>query len=193
MELRFKILTLEEIRDVYYSDMIHQFPDRERRSYGNIAAMVKKGMYAGYGLYDDTGLCAYALAALFPNRHTVLLDYLAAVRDRKGQGFGSEILSRLRSQFGKTDRILIETEDPDALEGAEKDIARRRLGFYARNGYRETGVQIFLFSVWYRLYEAYEQEEPDCELIGLMENVYRTIVPAALYEKNVYLQLRKEG
>lgn len=191
--LDFRKLTLEQIRSIYYDDMVRQFPDSERRSYANIADMIQRGIYGGYGLFDGGRICAYALAALFPEKHAVLLDYLAVPVELHGQGYGSEMLSRLRSHFGITDRILIETEDPLVLEGAVSATAQRRLGFYKRNGYRETAVRIYLFSVWYRLYvNDIGAEDENC-LLEMMTEIYHEIVPPRLYTKNVHLQLREEG
>ena len=188
--LIFRRIDLDEIRDIYYNDMVRQFPDSERRSYANIVDLTTKGLYSGYGLFRETEICAYALLASIPQSGYIILDYLAVPDPWKKQGYGSEMLYRLRSHYSNTDRILIETEDPDALSGAERDIAMKRLGFYSKNGYRETNVEIGLFSVIYRLYVSNNANDTDNQLIDKIELLYRTMIPLRLYERNVSLRLR---
>lgn len=191
-DFAFLKLDIDQIREIYYSDMVSQFPDSERRSFGNIRDMVARGIYAGYGLYENGALRAYALLALLPQHGAALLDYLAVPDEWKGKGYGSEMLERLRSEFDKTDRILIESEDPDALGGEAARTAERRLGFYARNGFKEAAVLIDLFSVRYRLYVNQDCSDTDAELLETMTGIYRTIVPPKYYDANVHLELRKE-
>lgn len=191
--LLFRKLTLEEIHTIYYSDMVLQFPDSERRSYANIADMVSRGLYCGFGLYKEDSLCAYALLASIQDSGVHLLDYLAVPDPHKKKGFGSETLKRLRSFYPITDRILIETEDPDVLDGENSAIALRRLGFYKKNGFRETNVEIGLFSVLYRLYVNETAPDSDMELIASLEKIYRASIAPKYYDKNVSLKIRKEG
>lgn len=188
----FRKMDLSEIREIYYGDMVRQFPDSERRSFGNIKDLTARGLYAGYGLYFEGEIRAYALIASIPGSGFYLLDYLAVPDPWKNRGYGSEILNRIRSVLAITDRVLIETEEPDVLQGQERDIASKRLGFYRKNGFRETSIELDLFSVRYRLYVNEKAEDSDDAIMYALEALYRAMIPPQLYAPNVSMKLREE-
>lgn len=94
----FRRLDREEI---YFFDMLRQFPDSERRTWSNIAALLEQGGNAGYGLFEQDTLRAYGLTAFVPGENDLLLDYLAVPDIWKGWGYGSMFLNKPRSVLHK--------------------------------------------------------------------------------------------
>ncbi len=188
----FRALSVQEMHDIYFADMIHQFPDSERRTWSNIERLFERGLYAAYGLFEDDSIRAYGTCASLPGGHDMILDYLAVPDVWKNRGYGSMFLKRLQSVIPNTDRILVETEDPDVLQDEQRDIAKRRLGFYARNGFLESNVLIDLFSVQYRLYFYGGTNNTDSGLITAADAIYRALQPPELYKKHVRLWIAKE-
>ncbi|MDO4739568.1 MAG: GNAT family N-acetyltransferase [Eubacteriales bacterium] len=190
-ELHLRALSLEQIRLLYEQDMTGQFGEMELRDYQSMVSLSQRGIYKGYGLFCDETLCSYALVAHFPEMDAVLVDYLATPDRFKNKGYGSALLRRLREELFPDGLMLIETEDPEHLSGEQKEFAQRRLGFYARNGFRECGVRVYLFTVWYRFYIL--GSAGDEQIFATAEAIYRKIVPAHLHKEFVHLYLRGEG
>ncbi len=98
----------------------------------------------------------HLLAALFERRFAALgnyvtrpgargayLVYLATVPELRGKGMGAEmyaeIVRRVRAQDPTSRGIVIEVESPDEPSTEDPEMARRRIGFYKRQGARVLG------------------------------------------------------
>lgn len=65
--------------------------------------------------------------------------YFAVTKEERGQGLGQRILSRLLDRNGDKP-IILDMESPDqTCENLEQRL--RRLRFYGRNGFHDTGVR----------------------------------------------------
>ncbi len=51
-DIDIKILTGEEILDIYTTHSIRHFPEDERKPVSSIQRMTAEGIYTGYGLYS---------------------------------------------------------------------------------------------------------------------------------------------
>ena len=75
----------------------------------------------------------------------ILLDYLAVVRARRGQGVGSGAMAALLNRYsGKG--VFVEIENPFA-EGPDQKLRQHRKAFYQRCGMEPMGVMAEVFGV----------------------------------------------
>ena len=148
-DIDIKILTGEEILDIYTTHSIRHFPEDERKPVSSIQRMTAEGIYTGYGLYshiESGALLGYAFFTVLPDHGGCLLDYFAVMEDYRSHGIGSLFLQYIKSSFRDIPGFLIESEDP-----SEYSVRCKRLDFYERNGAVFTGIRASVFGVPYRL------------------------------------------
>ncbi len=66
-----------------------------------------------------------------------LLEYLAVAREYRGKNYGAALLRhvvRSVGALGKAEGIILEVESDDDGTDADRDLRKRRIGFYQRNG-----------------------------------------------------------
>ncbi len=183
-------LNAEEIREIYHHRMVKDFPRNERKSLGRIQAALRRGAYRCLGLRDGGEILAYAFFVILnrDGRQDWLFDYFAVREDLRGTGIGSVCLQALSAGcLQSADSVLLEVDDPAAAEpGAERTIRERRQHFYLRNGLRETSVRAKVFGADYVLLElpVHSAHSPRAAA-ALYEDLYRSILPAPLYERMV--------
>jgi len=144
-------LTAEEVREVYRTRLVRDFPPNEVKRLSLIEKTARRGGYRCYGLKDGDGLLAYAFFMVLERQ--ALLDYYAVRQDLRGTGVGSRFLRELGEGVMKgNDCVLLETEDPDAVTDPEAKMKReRRLHFYLKNGLLDTGVRSRVYGADYRI------------------------------------------
>ena len=131
--MEFRLLTENEIRLWYETELTRTFIPQECKPLEDIFHLIGKERYEIWGLWDGTSLLGYACLWKNPGLALVLLDYLGVTAARRNEGLGGEILRRLQEQ-GRP--LVTESELP--VEGdseTENDIRRRRIAFYGRNGF----------------------------------------------------------
>ena len=112
--------------DAVYDIMENSFPDHEYRSYCGQKMLFSKPEYDIYVVDgDDSTLRAFVSVWDFDN--FAYIEHLAVNPACRNAGIGASILAAVKEKAGK--RICLEVELP------ENDIARRRIGFYTRNGF----------------------------------------------------------
>lgn len=112
--------------DAVYDIMENSFPDDEYRSYCGQKMLFSKPEYDIYVVDgDDSTLRAFVSVWDFDN--FAYIEHLAVNPACRNAGIGASILAAVKEKVGK--RICLEVELP------ENDIARRRIGFYTRNGF----------------------------------------------------------
>ena len=178
----------EQTGMLYEEKMRRDFPPSELKRLSSILSMRNSGVYDVLGAYIGEVLVAYALLYKDASARVALLDYLAVDEAYRRRGIGSELLSMLRTYYALTsDVLLIECERPKTAP--DEDGARSRIRFYTRAGAELTSVRIWLFDVEYSiLVLPCKACAPDSrnwaeQMLGL----YRQMLPADLYEKNVRL------
>ena len=144
MELR--IPTPEQLRRVYDRDILASFPAAELKPLKNMERMWQEGWYRPLCLFDGDDIVGEAFLWL-GHPGWALLDYLCVSPARRNDGLGSVILQTLRRQERDT-VIFGESEAPE--DAPDVEMAKRRLGFYARNGLRTAGYDTEMFGVHYK-------------------------------------------
>lgn len=188
-----KLLTLEEIKQVYQAHMKRDFPPTELRTLKSIQSLHRQGLYECFGYFDeDLDLVAYAFCAKSIKHSLILLDYYAVISTKRQNGIGSQFLQALKPYL-KADGILIEVETPEVTVSKEENqIRSRRIAFYERNGAHLTAVGGSIFGVHFTvMYLPLQQQLPDKELLSNIQQLYRQMVPASLFKLFVHYRLLK--
>ncbi|MBR4071164.1 MAG: GNAT family N-acetyltransferase [Clostridia bacterium] len=112
--------------DAVYNIMEYSFPPDELRGYGAQKAMLENGEYNIYAIRDDdAGIKAFITVYEFDD--FAYAEHFAVACEYRNLGLGSEVLNLLK----KTVKVPICLE----VELPETDMAKRRIGFYTRNGF----------------------------------------------------------
>ena len=144
MELR--IPTLDQLREVYQTDMLEAFPAAELKPLWAMEKMWEEGWYKPYCLFDGDQIVGEAFLWL-GHPGWAIVDYLCVSAERRNDGLGAKILQLL--QEAEPGTVLFgEAEAPE--HAPDPAMAERRLGFYARCGLRTAGYDTEMFGVHYR-------------------------------------------
>lgn len=177
-EIEIRILSPEQARDVFDAHMHRDFPADELKPWEIMHALYRRGSYAFLGAFLGDDLAGYAW--LFcPGEGCVLIDYLAVLPELRGRGIGAGVLDALADYCRAQGSLLLESEYPG--EAPDEQIARRRLGFYRRAGFADTGVQVRLFGVRFCILA----HGGDADARGHMESLYRAMLTEQMYRENV--------
>ncbi len=135
---------LNQIKKLYEAS----FPKSEKKPFGMITALQKRGLCEILVIEDDDGnFCGLAIMILAAGR--ALLDYFAVDPRCQGSGMGSAVLQELRERYG-SDKIVVEIErttGPEAEAAGNAQDRIRRKAFYLRNGMEPVGFLVDLFGV----------------------------------------------
>lgn len=86
--------------------------------------------------YDDDSFCGFSYVV--ENDDLVFILYLAVNDEIRSRGYGSRILEYVKAKAGERPIVLdIEPLDPNAENYEQR---KRRLAFYEKNGYFNTGL-----------------------------------------------------
>ncbi len=109
-----------------FSIMEASFPLDEYRKKEEQRALFGEEPYQLYGVLQEDGTII-AFAAIWDLEEVAFLEHLAVNPDCRNGGIGGRFLQSLIETLQKP--ICLEVELPD------NDLARRRIGFYERNGF----------------------------------------------------------
>ena len=135
--LTWRLLTAEELTNVYLNEMRRDFPAGELKPLSMILNSEAAGTAHTWGVYEDDALVAYLLMVRPVGCEVSQLDYFAVLPQYRAGGIGATLLAALPDHEKGAQAILIEAECPEKAE--DEAMAVRRLGFYARCGARDTG------------------------------------------------------
>ena len=180
MELR--IPTLEELKLVYQTDYQESFPAAERKSLAKLRQMWEAGQYRPYCLFDGGQIIG---GAFIWTGHPgwSMLDYLFVTASRRNQHLAPLIFRELRRLEGADTVIFGEVEVP--AESPDPAMAERRLGFYARNGWRQAGYETRVFGVHFKTIYLADREVKDEELMPEHRLIYQNAFTEKTYARQI--------
>ena len=179
MELR--IPTAEQLQTVYDIDMKAAFPAAELKPLSAIRRMWREGRYKPYCLFDGDDIVGECFLWL-GHPGWALLDYLCVSPKARNVGLGALILAKLREVEPGT-VIFGEAEAPE--HAPDPAMAKRRLGFYARNGLRTAGYDMEVFGVHYKTLYLADRQVAEETLMKEHDFVYRSSFEPGKYAKYV--------
>lgn len=179
MELR--LPSLEQLRTIYDRDLKEAFPAAELKPLRNIEEGWRNGWYLPYCLFDGDRIVGEAFLWL-GHPGWALLDYLCVSGTYRNSGLGAAILGKLHEQEPDT-VIFGESEAPE--DAPDPELARRRLGFYARNGLRTAEYDTEMFGVHYKTLYLANREVDGAALLEEHRYVYERTFSADKFHKYV--------
>ncbi len=91
-----------------------------------------------YGFYEGDTLCGFTSMAV--TEKVLFVLFFAVPEEKRGQGYGSAILSLLKRTYPGREIVLnVELLDPTADNYAQR---LQRMRFYSKNGFYDTGYDI---------------------------------------------------
>jgi len=182
-------LTREDIVYIYEKYLVRDFDDNERKPLSLILRSLSEEIYEGYGFCrtDDIKNSLLGYAFFCKNGNKYLVDYFAVTEEVRNQGIGTEILKIISAQFENADCMIVEVEDFDWMDTEEgRLLAKRRYGFYLRNGYIDTGIKVNLWEVQYRILLYYNnmertKEQNEADYLAF----HRAMMPPDLFAEKV--------
>ncbi len=179
-----KLLRFSQVERIYASRLQQDFAPDEVRPLRLIRKSWDRGEYPCYGLYDGRRLLAYAFLVCKGRR--CVLDYFAVSEEHRGEGLGSAFLKEVTARIPDAECVLVEVEDPDGAQDEEaRSLRLRRIAFYRRSGFYDTGIRSCSFGVDFCILNAdSENRLPQAELRDFYCAMYRSILPRRIFEAN---------
>lgn len=113
--------------DRIYEILEASFPLDEYRTYEAQKELFGQKEYRIYGLVDEIGGELQAILSVWELDDLVFIEHFAVSPRYRNQGMGEKILQEILERFSGL--ICLE------VELAENELAKRRIGFYQRNGF----------------------------------------------------------
>ncbi len=187
--MRLIMLNKEQLAEIYRTKMVNDFPPMELKPLDRMFEAYDKGNYACYAMINDAEeVLGYALFVKMDNHY--LFDYFAVNMDRRNEGLGSSFLELIHAEFKDSDSVIGEVEDPEYAENeTDKSLQTRRLNFYLRNGYINTGIKVRMFDVDYIVLEMDLGKNDSKEKIAdLYLAHYKAMLPDELFRQKVMVK-----
>lgn len=146
-------LSGQEIAEIYQKHLVKDFPAGEVKPLSTILQRFEGGQYFAYGLFDESVLAGYAFFMNIRPQPVYLLDYFAIVEEMRSGGYGSVFLKELKDVSEREGRqLILEVENPDyETDAAHREMMKRRIAFYERNGMRVSNVTCNFYDNEYRI------------------------------------------
>ena len=124
MNYEFRKMNADEF-DSVFSILVDSFPADEYRDYEKQRKLPDNNRYSIYVLIDCNKIKGFIAVWEFDD--LIFIEHLAVFEKYRNQGTGTSLLKQICSMTDKD--ICLEVELP------ETEKARRRIGFYERNGF----------------------------------------------------------
>lgn len=140
--LEMRELQKDAIARVYEAHLCNDFRKDEIKPLEHIMQRVEAKQYECYGFFEAHQLVGYMFFAGSEQSNLLLLDYFAVVKEKRGMGYGSQMLQYIQKLQYNKNGIIVEIEHPDSA-GSKEDYENRkkRESFYLKNGLEKTSVQ----------------------------------------------------
>ncbi len=194
IRLKLRELSEEEVSKLYSDFLVYDFPEDELKKLDLIFDLRNRGTYLTFAVYDRDAFVGYTFITTEHDKEFYILDYLAIISTLRGKGYGSRILSLLSSYFSDKRELICEVEDPFMAEDSETKILRkRRMDFYISNGWRDTGLSVFMFGVDYRILSSPVGNIADPrDTLNDYRKVYIEMVGEEVLAKNMRINIIQE-
>ena len=165
-----RIMTRQELREIYQDYMIDDFPDDERKPLSIIESRFKKNQNHCLVYLEDDVMKGYAI--LESCQKSLLMDYFAVIETYRNQGTGTRFLHEMKQYFSEFDALFVESEC------AYDEISQKRLDFYQKAGFVISGIQVHLYHVDYEVMTLSLNDEIETVNVRRrMEEIYEKIYP----------------
>ena len=123
-----------QIKGLYLS----AFPKEEQMPWPLVRLLICQRDVDVHGYYDGGRFCGFTFSAA--TEDVLFILFFAVADDCRGQGYGSAILKLLKDEKpGRSIVLNVELLDPEA---ENYDQRLRRMAFYRKNGFYDTGYDI---------------------------------------------------
>ena len=182
-----RLLTAEQLEQVYHRYMKVDFPPSERRPLASIRRLRQSGHYDTWGLWAGETLSGYAFLWRTEGEECALLDYLAVCPGERGRGWGTLALELIKIRYGEGCPILAEAEAPEKGAPPEQnEPRRRRLDFYRRAGFRLLDYETLIFGVRYAMLVWPASCAMDAETLqAAHRGLYQSQMPPYLFRRMI--------
>lgn len=167
-------LNNKEVEEIYNKYLINDFPSSEVKSLRTVLEGIAGGKYFACGYEEDGELKGYAYFIQSKEGSTLLLDYLAVLKDKRSSGIGSRIITAIQEMAKNEGKhLILEVENPDYEEpGANRNYMIKRIGFYEKNKIRLSNVTCHFYGNEYRILYGGDFTE-DTEIQKEIDKMYR--------------------
>ena len=145
--MKLEYIRLKEFKEKLHKIYLKDFPESERMPYYMIKKYYKNKKIKILALKDEKrNIVAYSM--ITEHNGYILLLYLAVLKDKRKNGYGSLLLNMLKEKLKNKNMIIIEIESLDTslkLNEEEKIIRQKRRSFYIKNEYLSTNIDVLLY------------------------------------------------
>ena len=145
--MKLEYIRLKEFKEKLHKIYLRDFPESERMPYYMIKKYYKNKKIKILALKDERrNIVAYSM--ITEHNGFILLLYLAVLKDKRKNGYGSLLLNMLKEKLKNKNMIIIEIESLDPslkLNEEEKIIRQKRRSFYIKNEYLSTNIDVLLY------------------------------------------------
>ena len=145
--MKLEYIRLKEFKEKLHRIYLRDFPESERMPYYMIKKYYKNKKIKILALKDERrNIVAYSM--ITEHNGYILLLYLAVLKDKRENGYGSLLLNTLKEKLKNKNMIIIEIESLDTslkLNEEEKIIRQKRRSFYIKNEYLSTNINVLLY------------------------------------------------
>ncbi|MDE7154178.1 MAG: GNAT family N-acetyltransferase [Muribaculaceae bacterium] len=115
----------DEVKGLY----LESFPEEERRPWESICGLIESGapFFKFVIVRSDAGIAGFYTLWRFPQ--ALYVEHFAVMRSLRGNGFGSEILTEIKTQAGELP-VVVEVEPAESSSEAVS-----RIKFYEKAGF----------------------------------------------------------
>ena len=181
--MQLRMPTPAQLAAVYNADLVPSFPAAELKPLRAIQEMWREGWYHPWCLFDGDDIAGECFLWL-GRPGWMLLDYLCVSPRRRNSGTGALLLSKML-ETERESVILADSEAP--CHAPAPALARRRLGFYARNAARAAGYDTEMFGAHYKTLYWAERELSDGELMEQHRFIYQNRFSPEKYARYVHI------
>lgn len=187
--MHLRILTPEELKKVYETDLTEAFPPAELKPLWAMEGMRERGIYDPLVLVDgEGGMAGYILLWKHSGGRFVLIDYLCVPAGRRNGGVGGRLLEAAIAYYPPDTVFIGETEAPTG-DPERDEMILRRLGFYARNGAKTLGYDTALFGIHFKTICWADPMPEEAEVLRRHQEIYLERFGQEKYEKYIQIPL----